>query len=174
MLERMIGAALLKSDTYEDVERDESATSQALIVVVIAALSSGIGLFLGTILFVGFGSAFGAFISGLIRAPIAWVVASVVVYFVGSNLFRTPETNVTIGQVLRVLGFAQTPLVLGIVLIVPILGWLVYFLLALWVLVASVIAIRHAFDFDTGRAIGTAVVAIVIVFIINLLIGAIF
>ena len=33
----------LNSDTYEDVERDGSATIQALLVVVIVAIASGIG-----------------------------------------------------------------------------------------------------------------------------------
>ena len=43
MLGRMLGAARLSSDTYEDVERDGSATIQALLVVVIVAIASGIG-----------------------------------------------------------------------------------------------------------------------------------
>ena len=38
MLNRMIGAALLRSDTYEDVENDSGATVQALLVVVIVAI----------------------------------------------------------------------------------------------------------------------------------------
>ena len=43
MLSRMLGAARLSVDTFEDVERDSSATIQALIVVIIVALASGIG-----------------------------------------------------------------------------------------------------------------------------------
>ena len=43
MLSRMLGAARLSVDTFEDVERDGSATIQALIVVIIVSLASGIG-----------------------------------------------------------------------------------------------------------------------------------
>ena len=34
MIGRMLGAARLNSDTYEEVERDSNATIQALIVVI--------------------------------------------------------------------------------------------------------------------------------------------
>ena len=43
MLQRMIGAALLKAHTYEDVENDRTATKQALLVVVLVSIASGIG-----------------------------------------------------------------------------------------------------------------------------------
>ena len=39
MLSRMLGAARLSVDTFEDVERDSSATIQALIVVIIVSLA---------------------------------------------------------------------------------------------------------------------------------------
>ena len=43
MIRRMIGAARLKSEIYEEVEADKSATRQAMLVVVIVALATGIG-----------------------------------------------------------------------------------------------------------------------------------
>ena len=43
MLGRMLGAARLSSDTFEDVERDSGATIQALLVVVIVAIAKGVG-----------------------------------------------------------------------------------------------------------------------------------
>ena len=47
MLGRMLGAARLKVDTFEDVEHDRGATLQALAVVIIVAIATGIGGLLG-------------------------------------------------------------------------------------------------------------------------------
>jgi len=43
LLQRMIGAAMLRTGTYEEVEADTSATKQAMLVVVLVSLASGIG-----------------------------------------------------------------------------------------------------------------------------------
>ena len=42
MIKRMIGAAKLDIATYEEVEADTSATRQAMVVVVLVALATGI------------------------------------------------------------------------------------------------------------------------------------
>ena len=46
MLNRMIGAAQLSVETYEEVEHDRGATIQALVVVIIVAAFSGVGTYL--------------------------------------------------------------------------------------------------------------------------------
>ena len=43
MLERMIRAARLSPQLYEEVEADTGATSQAMMVVVLVAVATGIG-----------------------------------------------------------------------------------------------------------------------------------
>ena len=45
--------------------------------------------------------------------------------------------------------------------IIPLLGWIVAIVVLVWVLVASIIAIRQALDFSTGRAIGTALLGFI-------------
>ena len=42
-VDRMIRAARLDPTLYEEVERDETATNQALLVVVLSSVCSGIG-----------------------------------------------------------------------------------------------------------------------------------
>jgi hypothetical protein len=66
---------------------------------------------------------------------------------------------------LRTLGFAQSPGVIAILGIIPFLGGLVVFAVAIWQLVTAVVAIRQALDFDTGKAIATAVIAWIIVWV---------
>ena len=81
---RVIGALTLQASTYEEVENDASATSQAAIIVVAAALLGSLGS-----LIYGFGM---AVILGPIFALIGWVIGSFVVMFVGTSCCqaRTP------------------------------------------------------------------------------------
>ena len=45
MIRRMIGAALLNVNVYEEIEADPKATFQADLIVILASFSAGIGAF---------------------------------------------------------------------------------------------------------------------------------
>lgn len=158
LVERMVGAALLKETTYEDVEHDTAATSAALLVVILAALANGIG-----------GIREGGFIGlivGVISAIFGWAIYAGIAYYVGSRLLATSETRATWGQLLRTLGFAQAPGLLNILGILPVLGGLLRFIVSIWILVATIVAIRQACDFSTGRAVATAILSWIVYFVI--------
>jgi len=146
LIERMLGAARLDIDTYEEVEHDTTATSQAAVVVTIVAVAAAIG---------GVRSGSGGLIAGLIGAFVGWLIWSGVTYLIGTALFKGEATW---GELLRTLGFAQSPGVLYVLGIVPFLGGLVGFAVWIWLLVAGIIAIRQALDVDTGKAILTALI----------------
>ncbi len=144
IVDRMKGAAMLNVATYEEVEHDNSATGQAAVVVVIVAVCSAIGaIWRGG--------------PGIIAAPISavvgWLLWAAVTYVIGDKLLGGTATW---GELLRTIGFAQSPGVFMILGIVPILGGLVRLVVAIWLLVAGVVAIRQALDFSTGKAIVTA------------------
>ncbi len=164
--QRMIRAARLDPNLYEEVERDTSATGQAAIVVLIAGVAAGIAALLtGNIL-----GAFGAVIAALV----GWVAWSFITYWVGTKFFATAQTRVTPGEMLRALGFSQSPGVLLVLTFIPILGALIGLAVAIWVLIAGVIAVRQAMDFTTGRAIGTVAVGFLINAVLQILLRAIF
>jgi hypothetical protein len=145
----MIRAAKLESDLYEEVEHDQSATRQAATVVVVTSIASGIG----------FGIAQGAplaFVLGIVLSLVGWAVYAWITYFIGTRLFATAETEADWGQLARTLGFASTPGVLLVFGVVPLLVGLLLTVVAIWSLVATVVALRAALDFSTMRAIGTA------------------
>jgi hypothetical protein len=146
MVDRMIGAARLDVDTYEEVESDYSATGQAAIVVTIVAIASAIG---------GAGAGGVGIIGGVLSAVVGWLLWSGLAYLIGDKLFGGTATW---GELLRTIGFAQAPGVLLILAIIPVLGWIVQVVVAIWLLVAGIIAIRQALDFSTGKAILTAIV----------------
>lgn len=152
--ERVVGVMRLQSAMFEEVEHDASATAQAAIVVLAATIvpfliwyDLGIRILLGTI----------------VAALLGWLLSSVVLFLIGTRLLPGRNTSANIGELLRTVGFAQAPGIFGILAIIPILGWLVGFLVVLWVLAATVIAVRQALDYDdTLRAVIVCLLAWVV------------
>jgi hypothetical protein len=168
--DRMIRAARLSVPLYEEVEADTTATTQALTVVVIVSLASGIGSALAASMNQTGGSIIGGLIGGIISALIGWAVWSWVIYFVGTKIFGGVATY---GEVLRTLGFAETPGVLSILVFIPVLGPLLALVGGIWVLVASFIATRQALDISNGKTVGAIIVAIIALIIVVAIVGAI-
>jgi hypothetical protein len=146
LLNRMRGAALLEIPVYEDVEADTSATVQAALVVGIVSVCSSIGAARGGPI---------GLVAGVIAGFLGWGLWAGVTYIIGDKIFKGTATW---GELLRTLGFAQTPGVLFALGIIPVLGGLAILIASIWMLIASIIAIRQALDFSTGKAIGTALI----------------
>ncbi len=142
--DRMKGAAMLDVATYEEVEHDESLTTQAAIVVLIAALARGVA---------GFNDGENGIIVGVVAALFSWLVWAGVTYLIGDKLLKGTATW---GELLRTLGYAQAPAVLLILGFLPLVGNVVAAIVGIWLLVTGIVAIRQALDFDTGKAILTA------------------
>jgi hypothetical protein len=74
-----------------------------------------------------------------------------------------PRTQADVGQLLRTIGFSATPGLIRVLGIVPGLNWLVSFVASLWMLVAMVVAVRQALDYETtGRAVAVCAIGFVI------------
>lgn len=150
---RMIGAARLDVATYEDVEADQTATGQALVVVLLSGLAGGIGS-------LGLG-ALGPpnLVAGVIGSLVGWLAWAALTYIIGTRLLPEPQTKSALGELLRTVGFASTPGVFRVFGVVPVLGRLVYVIVSIWLLIAMVIAVRQALDYtSTARAVGVCVV----------------
>jgi len=164
MLENMWRAAKLDKDFYNTVEADASFTVQAFVVVVLVGAALGIGEALS---FRGSGL-FGSIAGSIVGVVVGWIVWAALTAWVGTRIFRG---TTDVGEMLRVLGFASAPLVLGLIPFLGLVG-------AVWALVAAVVAIREGLDFDTGRAIGTLILGwigwVVVTFVLGRIFGAIF
>ena len=150
---RMIGAARLKTEVYEEVEHDRNATRQAAIVVVGTSLAAGIG-----------GISTGGII-GLVALTIVgligWAVYAWIAYFVGTRLFATAETSADWGELARTLGFANSPRILLLLGLVPGIFGIVSFFVGVWVIMTTITALKAALEMGTWRAVGTALVALI-------------
>jgi len=162
----MLGAAMLKPDTYEEVEHDTGATWQAALVVILVSVAGGIGGILS-----GDGDILRGVGFGVIRGLLSWAIWAGVAMLVGTTLLRTPETAANWGQVARGTGFAQTPGLLNILVFIPIAGIIVGLAVFIWQVVAMVISLRQTLDYNsTWRAFFVALISLIPVAIINALI----
>jgi hypothetical protein len=163
--ERMIGAAKLEVPIYEEVEHDQNATGQAMAVIVLAAVASGIG---------ALGGGPVGFIMGIVSALIAWFIWAGIIFLVGTKLMPEPATKADLGQLLRTLGFAASPGILNVLAIIPLFGWLVRIGVMLWQIVATVIAVRQALDYQTtGKAVVVCLIGWVAAMMVGFVFGAI-
>ena len=162
-MDRIIGVFKLDVATFEAIEADESATSQAAIVVLVIAIISGLGSALGASFMQA--SFLGSFASSFFATIIGWLVWSAVTYFVGTSFFGG---KADMGQMLRVLGFAYAPQILSII---PCIGWLIG---AIWSLIAAFVAVRQGLDLDNTKAFLTIIVGFVIIILISAVFGLIF
>ena len=154
----------LDPNAFEDVERDPTAIGQSVGVIVLAAVATGIG----TIYAGGLSSILG----GAIMSVIGFLVWSLIIWVVGTKLIPEPATKADYAETFRVLAFAAAPglvSVLMIIGVIPILGWLVAWLIWMvvwiWQIAAMVVAVRQVLDYSTT---GKAIVVVLIGFIINL------
>ena len=166
---RLLGAALLQADIYEEVEADRTSIRQALLVVAAAALAGGVASF---VLRSGAGIgerqlAFQVTLSAL-EPVVLWIGGSAFAFMVGASFFRGPETETDFPEVLRTTGFAFAPALLRVFAVLPpqALGLGIDLAARLWVFAAVVVAIRQALDFDTLRAVGTFGFAAVLLWLV--------
>lgn len=173
LLARMVRAAKLEVDLYEEVEANSGATLQALAVVVIASLASGIGAAINSIIDgAGLLRVLWGLLTGIIGLIIAWALWSLITWIIGSTIFKGRKTSATWGELLRTIGFAFSPSVLLLLVFIPIFGWVVSLVALLWTVVAVVIAVRQALDFTTWRAVFTCLLGAIVYLVIIVLINA--
>lgn len=173
MIDRIMRAIRLDWTVFREIAEDQNAMTEAAIIVTVVTFLSGLGTFIGSLIGkAGFGSALLGFLSTWLISGIllGWILWAVLTYFVGTLLF---QGKTDIPEMMRVLGYANAPNLLGVFGFIPCVGWLIA--LAGWILslIAGVIAVREAMEFDTVKAVVTVVIAWVIQLVIALIIGSI-
>jgi len=164
-LQRLIGAAALDAAIYEEVEADQSATGQAMAIVVLASIAAGIGAR-------GFGSSFSSIAFFGIVALLAWATWALVMFEIGGRLMPEPQTHTSPGEMLRTLGFAATPGLASLLGAVPGITTRVFVLVWIWMLLAMVVAVRQALDYrSTAKAVAVCVLGGVLAAAIALVLG---
>lgn len=167
LINRMIRAAKLDVNLYEEVEADKGALSQAMGVVILSGVAAGVG---------SIGSAgIAGILTGTIAALIGWFIWAYITYIVGTKLLPQPQTKADYGELLRTIGFASSPGLLRVFGIIPVLAGIAFIAASVWMLIAMVIAVRQALDYtSTLRAVGVCVIGWIIQMITLMLFFSIF
>ena len=162
--QRMLGAAKLDVPTFEEVEADTGATGQALGVVVIVAIASGIGaLAVGGI---------SLLIMTVLISILGWAVWAGLVWLIGTKLLPEAQTRSDWGEIARTTGFAQSPGVLLVLTAIPFLGGLIGLVVSIWMLVAMIVGVRQALDYtQTWRAVVVVLIGFVVNIVLHALLG---
>lgn len=166
--ERLFGALKLDATVYEEVEHDTSAIGQAAVVVLLASLAQGAAAFQEA----GGGGA----LASVVGSFLGWAIGAGIVWIIGVKIMHCTSDY---GELLRTLGFATVPGILGVLGLLP-LGsaqWVLGLVIFVLSVIAAVIAVRQALDVSTGRAVVVCIIAnlvpVVLILILTLiLVGA--
>jgi hypothetical protein len=151
----MIRAAKLDISLYEEVEADKEAMGQAMTVVILSSAAAGIGA-IGAIGLKGL-------ILGTIAALLSWFLWAYLTYAIGSKLLAEPQTKADYGELLRTIGFSSSPGVLRFFGIIPMLGNLLNLICGIWMLVAMIVAVRQALDYQsTWRSVAVCLIGFIV------------
>jgi hypothetical protein len=148
---RVIRAMKLEVGLFEEVEADRGATVQAIGVVLLAGIAAGVGSS-------GRGLA-GGMLLLTTTSLLAWVVWAWLTYVIGTKILPASQTEADVGQLLRTVGFSSAPGVIQVLGVIPVLAEAAFVVASVWMLVAMVIAVRQALDYEsTARAVGVCLI----------------
>ena len=100
---------------------------------------------------------------GTLIALMGWFIWAYLTYAIGTKILPEPQTQADMGELLRTIGFSSSPGLIRVLGIIPGLTAIVYLLAGIWMLVAMVIAVRQALDYQsTWRAVGVCVIGWII------------
>ena len=153
--DRIVRAAKLDAQLYEEVEADPTAMGQATGLVALSALAAGIGNFAE--------GGLAGVVGGTVLALIAWYVWAYLTYFIGTRFLAEPQTKADHGELLRTIGFASAPGLIRVLGVIPGLTGFVFSIAGIWMLAAMVIAVRQALDYtSTWRAVAVCAIGWVV------------
>jgi hypothetical protein len=171
MLANVRRAMSLDQAFYREAAFDERYSREALMVVIVASVLTGIGSFLSGMFRFDFLGALLGLIVGVILAVIGYYVWAYIVQFVGKTMYRGQATT---PQLLRTLGYAYAPTALGVLSFIPCFGGLIALVGGIWSLVCGFFAVRETHRLSDGQTIVTVVVGWLVVFIVTSLVMGIF
>ncbi len=152
---RIQRAVKLEEGVYEEIGNDDDATIQAMVVVAIAALISGLGTLIGPGRF-----RVGGWILGAILAATIGLAIGAGIIFLISRLFKAQGGFI---QLFRSLGYAYAPAALGII---PIIGGIVG---GVWSVVLAIRAVKETQSVSQGAAVAIVLIPVAIVLLLSFL-----
>jgi hypothetical protein len=173
IVSRMIRAAKLDKTFYNEVRGNTSLTKEALLVVIICAAVSGMGSIIGGAYSYFEGTGFNTAIVNLVVKVLTVVLG----YFIWVSVAHIIGTRYLggkgeVSELRRTLGYAMSPLVLNVLVILPCLE-IVGLVVWIWTLLAGFIAVRETLKFDNIKALVTVIVGWLIIIVMGVILSRI-
>ena len=168
---RIIGAFTFRSGVYAEVEKDNTFTTTAWILVVVVAFLNQIGTFASSELVNWLVGA----VVGTLFAVVAFALAALVISWVGRGVYKA---DVTFDELVRTLGLAYVWQVVGALGIVSAFSIALSCILAPVMIIAAVllvvawfIAAKEALDLDWVKTIITVILGWIALIVITAIAG---
>ena len=105
----------------------------------------------------------------------SWYFLAFLIYIVGTKLFPDTQTKSDHGELLRTIGFSSAPGLIRVFGFTPEIMSITFIGAGIWMLIAMVIAVRQALDYQsTWRAIGVVVIGFLVQAIVLIILLRIF
>jgi hypothetical protein len=162
MVDRIIGALTFRKGVYAEVERDQTFTQSAFILVILVAFLNRLGGTANIATIQGFGSWMVAAGIGTIFSLIGFIVSAFIISWVGKAVF---SARVDFNEMVRVLGLAYIWNAVGFLGILAIISSALTCILspisiiaAILGLIAWLLAVKEALDLDWFQTIITIII----------------
>ena len=186
--ERLSGVVRLNRLTYELIQRDSNATSQAWWIVVLLGLANGIALIVTPVVtevpgmseemarsaaevaaaltFDTTGRQLMALAAGILGAILSWYLSSGLLRVIGNRVAGRAGRQVTGEEMRRLVAWGYSPTLASFLTPIPVIGPLLATLGTLWAFVTGVMAVRTAFGVGIWKAIGIELAAFLVVLVV--------
>ncbi len=158
--ERITGAMKADVKTFQEIEADQTAASQAVAVIVIAGIASLVGNIWRIGVFAGF--------MMLVINLCGYALWALLIVLIGTKVMPEPTTKADFNEGFRVIGFTAAPGIFNVLAIIPFLGPLISLVIWIWMVVVGVVAVREVLDYtNTARAVIVCLIAAVVCWIVT-------
>jgi hypothetical protein len=186
--ERLSGVVRLNRLTYEAIQRDPEATSQAWWIVVLLGLANGIAWIVTPNVFdfpgmtdemtrdvAAVAAAFTfdtaerqitALGIAILLTILSWYLSSWLLRVIGNRVVGKEGRQVAAAEMRRLVAWGYAPTLASFLTPIPVLGPFLATLGALWTFVTGVMAVRTAFGVGIWKAIGIEIAAFLILVVL--------
>lgn len=190
--ERLMGVLTLKRPTFEAIQHDSEATSQAWWIVVLLGLANGIALLSTpvTTVFPGMSEQMAsdaaevaaaftfdtterrltALAAAILGAILSWYLSSWLLRLIGNRVAGRDGQQITAQEMRRLVGWGYSPTLASFLSPIPVVGPLLATLGTVWAFVTGVMAVRTAFGVGIWKAIGIEIAAFLMVLVVAMVV----
>jgi hypothetical protein len=155
LVPRMVQAATLKEEVYEEAERDKHALGRGRVIFALAIFATGIGALAA-------GPA--SVVWQMMFAAAGWMCYAAIIYFFGTEVLGGRKTPKTFRNLVKTLGLAASPGIFLVLGIIPTYGAIPVLGVYIWVFLTTVHAIPHTLELDNQSSVVLAAIGALTLF----------